>query len=567
MRASSSFKVIAAALLCSGFSSFASASSYQVESLSNAFSSSPNFIGNKGGVAGTLSQYDSVTNVVYWDSAGNFTNITPSDSSNAFPIGIDDNDAVYYADAGRFYVWNAGAITDLGAGYPSAANSKGQLAGSFGSVFGVWTNGVVAPLPLPAGATYAYAYDISENGNVAGFAYYTGTNVYLAVAWINGQPQLIGSLPGDVKGFARAINAAGQVVGYSYSSTNKSHAFVWENGVISDLGFASDVISFATGINDSGQIVGGFVPAGSQAGHPFISQNGTTTDLAAVAGNRSCSLVDINAQGQLVGGCAASVVNAPVDLRFTPVTNVADVSVAISASLLPATVGLPLTFTTTVVNTGDVAATNVALTQSLPAGAVAINSITTTQGACSGTATVSCAFGDLAGGASAVVTIVATPLSTGSDYSYYDLTAAVSADSDINALNNNDQLRLVVYENKASLSVYSSNSQTSATKGGTITYKWVLSNSGPKTANNVVLTDKLPSSVALVSVNTTAGTCGGTTTITCNLGDLRYGGGPTITIVVKALSRGTVTNSATVTSTTPDPTLSDNTATVVTRVK
>jgi hypothetical protein len=57
-------------------------------------------------------------------------------------------------------------------------------------------------------------------------------------------------------------------------------------------------------------------------------------------------------------------------------------------------------------------------------------------------------------------------------------------------------------------------------------------------------------------------------TVTCSLGDIANGGSQTITIAVKARRPGTVTNTAQVSSLSPDPNLANNTDsedTVITR--
>ena len=66
----------------------------------------------------------------------------------------------------------------------------------------------------------------------------------------------LGTLGGDT--YATDINDAGQVVGYSYTSTGVQHAFVTgPNGVgITDLGTLGGAESRAWGINASGQVVG-----------------------------------------------------------------------------------------------------------------------------------------------------------------------------------------------------------------------------------------------------------------------------------------------------------------------
>ncbi len=69
----------------------------------------------------------------------------------------------------------------------------------------------------------------------------------------------LGMLPGDLRSAAVAVNNSGQVVGYSYASTNVFFAgrpVLWDNGVITDLSTLTGyTITSVTDINDLGQIV------------------------------------------------------------------------------------------------------------------------------------------------------------------------------------------------------------------------------------------------------------------------------------------------------------------------
>lgn len=67
----------------------------------------------------------------------------------------------------------------------------------------------------------------------------------------------LGTLGGICSG-ARAINDAGQVVGYSHISGNTDYrAFLWQSGSMQDLGTLGGPSSYANGINAAGQVVGG----------------------------------------------------------------------------------------------------------------------------------------------------------------------------------------------------------------------------------------------------------------------------------------------------------------------
>jgi Domain of unknown function DUF11 len=81
-----------------------------------------------------------------------------------------------------------------------------------------------------------------------------------------------------------------------------------------------------------------------------------------------------------------------------------------------------------------------------------------------------------------------------------------------------------------------------------------VSNSGPDAASGATVLDQLPPSVTFVSVTPSQGTCGESGHIvTCDLGTLGGGAGATINIVVKPTMPGTITNTATVSASTPDP--------------
>ncbi|WP_195912195.1 DUF3466 family protein, partial [Candidatus Contendibacter odensensis] len=86
-----------------------------------------------------------------------------------------------------------------------------------------------------------------------------------------------------------------QIVGLS-----GSHAFLYDNGGMIDLGTLGGTYSWAYGINDSGQIVGGSDTTGNNSRHAFLYDNGLMSDIGTLGGTESFAN-DINNSGQIVG--------------------------------------------------------------------------------------------------------------------------------------------------------------------------------------------------------------------------------------------------------------------------
>jgi uncharacterized repeat protein (TIGR01451 family) len=87
-----------------------------------------------------------------------------------------------------------------------------------------------------------------------------------------------------------------------------------------------------------------------------------------------------------------------------------NLAVTKSASVSTATVGVPFNYTITVLNKGTIAASNVTMTDQLPAGVTFGAANATGGGTCThSSGTVTCTWPSLAGGATATVTISVTP--------------------------------------------------------------------------------------------------------------------------------------------------------------
>jgi len=110
-----------------------------------------------------------------------------------------------------------------------------------------------------------------------------------------------------------------------------------------------------------------------------------------------------------------------------------------------------------------------------------------------------------------------------------------------------------------------------AQAGGPVEFTLTVLNAGPAPATNVSVVDPLPPETVFISCQTTLGTCGGpapgtTGIVTADVGALPAGSGAVVRIRVALLgsAAGPLTNSATVTTSTPDSNPDNNSdATVV----
>jgi uncharacterized repeat protein (TIGR01451 family) len=114
----------------------------------------------------------------------------------------------------------------------------------------------------------------------------------------------------------------------------------------------------------------------------------------------------------------------------------------------------------------------------------------------------------------------------------------------------------------ADLSVSKTDSPDPVHIGQKLTYTVVVTNNGPDTANGVSLVDNLPKNAGFGSATTTQGTCTvkpAKAQVTCSLGTLLSGRTATLTITVKPAKKGTISNTATVSATSPaDPNTLNN---------
>ena len=244
----------------------------------------------------------------------------------------------------------------------------------------------------------------------------------------------------------------------------------------------------------------------------------------------------------------------------TPVNAAADLAITKTLNTSPLVAGEPATFAITVTNNGPQTATGVSVTDAVPAG-YSVTQVTPAQGSCTTGATISCAIGSLAVGATTTITVTGTVSASMSPGAALTNTASVSGTLTDPNLSNNTASASATLTAEADVSIVKTFAPASPVAGQNLTYTLTVHNDGPSEARDVRVTDPLDPATTFVSATAQQGSCAMTgQTLGCLVGTLAPGATTTITVTV-ALASGAnavVQNSASVTSTTPDPDPSNN---------
>jgi uncharacterized repeat protein (TIGR01451 family) len=219
--------------------------------------------------------------------------------------------------------------------------------------------------------------------------------------------------------------------------------------------------------------------------------------------------------------------------------------------------GQSASFTITLTNVGTGAATGVTLNDSLPTGFTLTSATRTSDNldlsaSCSGTAPLSCAFGDLNEGDSIVV-VVTKAATTAADCAGITNTASVSAAVDTDSSNTSDGGSIVV--NCPDVAIEKTAGSADVTAGGPVSYTITVTNtSSTATATNVDIRDNLPDGVDWsadsdsCSISPESGT--ENQVLTCD--DLTLAPSDSFSVTVSGTSSaeacGTLSNTATVTA-------------------
>jgi probable HAF family extracellular repeat protein len=119
---------------------------------------------------------------------------------------------------------------------------------------------------------------------------------------VNAASAQVRYIPVPVPDASYALNNAGQVAGVAPVTLPFSHAFLWTDGVRTDLGTLGGNMSRGFGLNDSGHVVGGAAvgPEDFTPWHAFLYRDTAMRDLGTLGGSTS-EAAAANANDQVTG--------------------------------------------------------------------------------------------------------------------------------------------------------------------------------------------------------------------------------------------------------------------------
>lgn len=289
--------------------------------------------------------------------------------------------------------------------------------------------------------------------------------------------------------------------------------------------------------------------------------NATLQITATVAtGGAKVNTAQVSAADQFDPDSTPNNGNANEDDQASVTVTPQSIDLALSKNVNNAApqIGDNVLFTITVMNTGALGATNVAVTDQLPAGLTFVSS-TPTQGSYnSGTGIWS--VGSVAASGSATLQIVAQVASAGSKTNTAQVSAADQTDADSTPANGNanedDQASVVVLPQASDLSLAKVVNTSTPTVGQNVTFTLTLSNAGPTAATGVMVRDQLPAGLTFVSSTASHGSYSNATGV-WNVGTVAASASATLQIVATVATVGDKTNTAQVSAadqTDPDST-------------
>jgi uncharacterized repeat protein (TIGR01451 family) len=552
----------------------------------------------------------STGDIIQIDSTGQATDTHVNTGGTHEDVGVfdPDNGEIYFGSslpgANTLFVYNP-ATNASSTMTLSAAPRAADFAYSQGFLWGIGQSGIVRvdlstgavstftppPTLLPGstnpiyGAAWTYG-----NGNL-GFSNDASGQIYQIAISNPGATSptfsLISHQPGPANSNNDGASIPGANVDLALTKTASPTAVVAGGQITYTLTVTNDGPGNSSGYTVTDQLPLGLVnPLTSTAGCSIAS--GTLTCQGNPLANGASATITFTANAPTPNTAAITntatvtgLQNDPNPTNNTATATVqplsgADLALVKTASPTSVTAGGQVTYTLLVTNNGPSDASNVSVSDPLPAGETLVSAVPT-QGTCSATA---CQLGTILDGGQAQI-LLTVDVGTTVTGAVTNTATVTGTPQDPDQSNNTSSATVTVTaptptppgttpttttptptprttQPSADLQIVKRVNHAAAAPGQLLTYTMVVTNHGPDSATNVKVTDTPRLSVTDVHAKPSQGSCTVGKTLTCSLGTIANGKTATIVVTEKVLKPGTEINSASVTSASNDPKGSNN---------